>query len=118
MSTTPGPWFIENHGIMDLTRGRTICIFGDSDQDDADLELVALAPTLRDQNVQLRSLVRRFANSWSVTIDVEGYWWWKPDPHVMEPEGGVRGMRRQRFTVDETATYLAVCNEQGVTWPI
>lgn len=96
---------------MDLTRGRTICIFGDSDQDDADLELVASAPLLRDQNVHLRSVVRRFANSWSVVIDHEGYWWWKPDPHV-------DGMRRERFTVDETAAYLAVCNEHGVTWPI
>jgi hypothetical protein len=41
---TPGHWYTELHGIMDEYRSRTIVITGESEQDDADAELIANAP--------------------------------------------------------------------------
>lgn len=37
---TPRPWFIEGTKVMDEYRSRIICLFGESDQDEADAVVV------------------------------------------------------------------------------
>lgn len=69
-SHTPGPWFVEGHGLMDATRSRTICIFGDSEQDDADLALAASAPELRRVIEEGVELLRR---TWPSSGDFAHY---------------------------------------------
>lgn len=57
---SPGPWYVESHGIMDEHRSRTIVIFGDSDEDDADAAFIACArsdiPALLDLISSLAAL--------------------------------------------------------------
>ncbi len=56
-ATTPGPWFIEDGGVMNAARSVMIAHCGNPPNYDSDPRLVAAAPRLAATVVQLHDLV-------------------------------------------------------------
>ena len=58
---TAGPWFAEDHGVMNAARSYTMVLFGDSRQDSADAGYIATfdPPTVLDLIARIRELEAR-----------------------------------------------------------